>query len=268
MFIGILDFFTVYSMNRIKRWKYWLESYLGSELLIEEKELIDEAVEDVFGYHAVQICPFNVNFLEKSRINNQYKLSFFYDQSYIGQKEDDRFIVSPQVLPIESQSVDLIILIHILETVEDPHLFLREVERILIPEGKLIICGFNPLGLWAINRFFKRSLLPSPVSNWVSLPRLKDWCKLLGFEIFAGRFLAYYPAINSRVWLKRLSWFNKFGPRWWPMAGGVYCISATKRNVGIKLRDPRLWRTPKFSKKAAPSVVAKPKPQSFLLKND
>ena len=72
-----MDFFTVYSMNRIKRWKYWLESYLGSELLIEEKELIDEAVEDVFGYHAVQICPFNVNFLEKSRINNQYKLSFF-----------------------------------------------------------------------------------------------------------------------------------------------------------------------------------------------
>ena len=51
-------------------------------------------------------------------------------------------------LPFEAQSVDLIVMPHTLEFTSDPHRLLREAERVLMPEGQLIILGFNSLSLW------------------------------------------------------------------------------------------------------------------------
>ena len=112
-------------------------------------------------------------------------------------EQDNVFIVAPETLPLPSDSVDLFVLAHIFETMHKPHSLLREVERVLRPEGKLIISSFNPYGLWAINRYFNDVNLPLNGANWVSLARLKDWCKLLDLEIVGGEFLAFYPAINS-----------------------------------------------------------------------
>ena len=76
------------------------------------------------------------------------------------------------------------------------------MERVLRPEGKLIISSFNPYGLWAINRYFNDVNLPLNGANWVALARFKDWCKLLDLEIVGGEFLAFYPAMNSPKWQK------------------------------------------------------------------
>src|SRR6202142_1225286 len=59
-------------------------------------------------------------------------------------------------LPFRSDSIDAIFLPHTLELVEDPYAVLREAERVLIAEGCLMICGFNPFSGWGVRRAFAK----------------------------------------------------------------------------------------------------------------
>ena len=144
------------SMSTENIWKIWLNSSLGQRLLAEEKVWFDKNLEDIFGYHAVQICPYKFNSLNNNRITYKYKFSFELCEGLIDE-HDNLFTVAPDSLPLPSDSVDLFVLVHIFETLNEPHALLREVDRILRPEGKLIICSFNPYGLWAINPDFNAS---------------------------------------------------------------------------------------------------------------
>ena len=94
---------------------------------------------------------------------------------------------------------------------DDPHQVLREAERVLIAEGQLIITGFNPASLWgvrqALGRIVDAPFLPK-AGQFLPLPRLKDWLKLLGFEVNRGRFGCYRPALRSQKWLERFSFME------------------------------------------------------------
>ena len=65
---------------------------------------------------------------------------------------------APDFLPIETNSIDLVLLPHILEFSSNPHQILREVQRVLMPEGHVIVCGFNPRSLWGVRGLFGRSI--------------------------------------------------------------------------------------------------------------
>src|SRR3546814_19954436 len=78
----------------------------------------------------------------------------------------------------------------------------------------------------------------------VSLPRLKDWFKLLSFELDRGRFGCYAPPCTSQAWLDRWSFMDAAGDRWWPVCGAVYVVSAVKRVAGMRLVGPT-WKTAK-----------------------
>ena len=64
-------------------------------------------------------------------------------------------------LPFDASSLDLVVLPHALELARDPHLALREVERVLVPEGRVVIVGFNPASLWGAAPA-ARALAPAP----------------------------------------------------------------------------------------------------------
>ena len=242
------------NMSTENIWKIWLNSSLGQRLLAEEKVWFDKNLEDIFGYHAVQICPYKFNSLNNNRITYKYKFSFELCEGLIDE-HDNLFTVAPDSLPLPSDSVDLFVLVHIFETLNEPHALLREVDRILRPEGKLIICSFNPYGLWAINRYFNGVNLPLNGKNWISLARFKDWCKLLDLEIIGGEFLAFYPAMNSKKWQNKIAWFQNIIQRWLPTTGAVYCLTIIKRRGGMKLLRSDVWRSKtKFGKKTVPSV--------------
>ena len=98
-------------------------------------------------------------------------------------------------LPIESNSIDLVLLPHILEFSANPHQILREVQRVLVPEGHAIVCGFNPRSLWGVRGLFgsvKDEDYPWQ-GNFIARPRLKDWLTLLDFEITEDRLCCYAP---------------------------------------------------------------------------
>jgi len=211
----------------------WFESALGSYLLSRELVYFDRAVADVFGFYAVQVGLPSIAFLRNSRIPHRV---------CCGHEAEARVRADAMFLPFESQSIDLVVLPHVLEYSDNPHQVLREVERILRPEGRMILSGFNPRSLWGIVRALKAGDGRFPWNgNFLNLPRVKDWLELLGFEFAAGSMCCYRPPINRESWLRRFRFMEPAGDRWWAMGGGVYFIQAIKRAHGMRLMMPA-WK--------------------------
>ena len=149
---------------------------------------------------------------------------------------------APEALPFDARSIDLVLLPHTLEFCADPHQVLREVGRVLTPEGYAVILGFNPFSLWGAWRLFaSRSRRVPWCGHFIQLPRIKDWLKLLDFELTRGRMLYYRPPLSNEAVMDRLFFLDKIGDRWWPMAGAVYLLVARKRVAGMIPLRPA-WR--------------------------
>jgi SAM-dependent methyltransferase len=224
----------------------WFDSALGSYLLSRELIYFDHAVADVFGFNAVQVGLPAVAFLRNSRIPQRVRC---------GLEGQVQVHADPMFLPFESQSIDLVLLPHVLEFSDNPHQVLREMERILRPEGRLILSGFNPRSLWGIARALKAGDGCFPWNGvFLNLPRVKDWLELLGLEFAAGSMCCYRPPINRDSWLRRFRFMEPAGDRWWAMGGGVYFIQAIKRVHGMRLLTPS-WKEPaKAAQALAPAT--------------
>ena len=224
----------------------WFETPKGGYVLAWERGQFDAAVEDVFGYNAVQLGLPGLDFLRESRIPLKIRAGL---ESGCGLRSE------PVRLPLASQSIDLLALPHVLEFSAQPHAILREAERVLMPEGSIVISGFNPLSLWGAARAlgWERREVPG-CGKFIGLLRLKDWLALLGFELTGGRFGCYAPPFSQGRWLERFGFMEKAGDRWWPICGGVYVVRAIKRNVGVRLVMPE-WRDKRAAKKALAPVT-------------
>lgn len=225
----------------------WFRTSKGEYVLAWEQAQYDNAVEDVFGFNAVQVGLPGVDFLRESRIALRFAIG-------PGSGEGDApLLADPCHLPLATHSIDLLVLPHVLEFSANPHQILREVERVLMPEGQVIISGFNPLSLWGLKGMFGGAEHPW-CGNFIGLFRLRDWLTLLGFELNGGRFGCYAPPFNQARWLQRFSFMERAGDRWWPIAGGVYVVRAVKRTAGMRLVLPS-WREQRAKRPALVQVA-------------
>jgi SAM-dependent methyltransferase len=217
-------------MSTAETFAEWLLTTHGKYVLEREQNFIDQSVADVFGFNAMQIGLPQYDLLRTSRIPLRIKA---------GTEPGAEVRLNVDELPFACDSLDLVILPHLLEFNEHPHQILREVERIMLPEGHVIITGFNPRSLWGL----RRALGPKQDYPWrgkfISLPRIKDWLALLGFEVVVGRFSCYAPPLTNAAWLKRLRFMEPAGDRWWAVCGGVYMLMAIKRVPGMRLIKPQ-----------------------------
>jgi SAM-dependent methyltransferase len=220
----------------------WLTTPQGAYVLDWEFAQFDSAVDDVFGYRAVQIGLPDVDFLRQSRIPHRFSVAL---------EAGAAIAADPLQIPLASQSVDLVALPHVLESHDDPHEVLREVERVLMPEGRLVISGFNTASLWRLRQLFvsRKNAEPPWDAHFIGLLRLRDWLRVLGFELDGGRFGCYAPPFRSRVWLDRFAFMEKAGARWWPITGGIYVVRAVKRVAGMRLITPA-WRKERARRRA------------------
>lgn len=223
----------------------WFESPLGAYLLEREQAYYDRTVADIFGFYAVQTGFPQFDFLRNSRIPKR---------THCGEEKPAEVLADPMFLPFESQSVDLLLMPHVLEYTDHPHQVLREAERVLRPEGRLVLSGFNPRSLWGLTRIIKGHEKGFPWNgHYLNMPRVKDWLALLGFELAAGSMCCYRPPINQENWLKRFRFMEPAGDRWWAMGGGVYFLQAVKRVPGMRVLTPA-WKAPAKAN-AAPSLA-------------
>ena len=224
----------------------WLHTPQGRYVMEWERARIDALIADLFGYNALQLGFSQDNLLSASRIPSRW---------IVGPTGKTDVRCDLQELPFAANSIDLVIMPHVLEFHDNPHQILREVERILIPDGQLLITGFNPLSLWGLQRHLpgKRNNFPAN-GNYLSVLRLKDWLQLLSFEVERGNFGCYAPPARREKWIKRWHFMEAAGDRWWSFAGGVYLLRAVKRVRGMRIILPP-WNTKKATHKALSAVT-------------
>jgi len=225
-----------------KQVETWFDTRLGHALLEQEQACLQEKIAGIFGYHLVQIGSPSAGFelLKGSPARNRVVLASAAEQSGIGIKADPRY------LPLASDSIDGVILPHTLDFSPDPHQLVREVERVLIPEGKVLLSGFNPWSQWGVGRLFRRRSGNMPwCGHFFSPKRVQDWFSLLGFDLEEVIYLHYRPPIHNQMVMQKLSFMERLGSRAWPMLGGVYVIQAVKRTVTMTPIRLNRWRMKK-----------------------
>ncbi len=252
-----------------------------------EQQRIDAQVADLFGFHALQLGMPEVDALRANRMPHRWLAlaappvpgeNACADASarppMTMPSHDPAYTPSAaaalycdfDALPFATQSLDLVVLPHTLEFTIDPHRTLAEVERVLVPEGRVVIVGFNPNSLWGLRQWSGRTaqrlgavggaghLFLPRAGDLIAHRRLADWLRLLSFEVQSGGFGCYRPALKSEAWLDRCAWMEPAGDRWWPVFGAVYVVNAVKRVRGMRLIG--LARNKLAKPRAAPAVVS------------
>ena len=204
-----------------------------------EQKCFDQIVADVFGFHAVQIGLPQINTLLENRMPLQALLMHANDSREYAARYHWHLIEGHYAeLPFANESLDLVVLPHVLEFAADPHQILREVDRVLRPEGRLIISGFNPASLWGARQYLSR-LIGNPYlprdGQFISLIRVKDWLQLLNFSLDRGHFGCYKFPLQGHAAMARMDFLESMGNRWWPIFGAVFLVSAIKRQQGMRL---------------------------------
>jgi SAM-dependent methyltransferase len=257
----------------------WLRTAPGQHLLAWEQDRLDHAVTDAFGFHAVQLGLPEVDGLRANRMPHRWVAcdSLVVPEALpLPPPLDELITMQPphapvglhcdfDALPFPNASIDLVVLPHTLEVARDPHLTLREVERVLVPEGRVMILGFNPASMWGLRQRLGRArgavglgggstLFLPRAGEFLGYWRLRDWLRLLSFEVEGGRFGCFRPPYRSARWLERRAWMEDVGERWWPVFGAVYFLEAVKRVRGMRLVG--LVRNEARQARSAPAVVA------------
>ena len=231
----------------------WFQTPPGQYLLDWERAQFDAALVDVFGYHALQIGLPDIDALAANRMPHRWLALTTPPPGPApaaappppdgGEPRRIALVTDSAALPFAEASLDLVVLPHTLELSPDPHATLREVQRVLVHEGRVAIAGLNPASLWGL-RQYRAHLLRGGGQGQLYLPeagefighwRLRDWLRLLQFELESLSFGCYAPAVRSARNLARFGWMDRVGARWWPIFGAAYFMVAVKRSAGPKL---------------------------------
>ncbi len=228
---------------------HWYGTDLGRSLIEAERERLRRLLPDLYGPIALRVSGYDYPSM----------LEFSEAIVRVGVREDNAFFggasavsAIAEALPFETKSIGLVLLPHILEFSGDPHQVLREVNRVLVPEGHLVLVGFNPVSLWGLRALLAGNRNHYPwTGRYYRLSRVKDWLHLLGFETESGEMAYYRPPTSSIKMHQRFAVFDRIGDRWWPMMAAVYILIARKREIGMTPIDPG-WRK---NKRLAPGLA-------------
>ena len=250
--------------QQLRMMERWFDTERGRRLLSRETELVGEALTQSFGYHLLQLSVDSRTVLFKhSRVQRKYRCHPFNASA-------DALCRCEQ-LPFDSESIDVVILHHVQEFAGDPHPLLREVQRVLVPNGQVLILGFNP---WSMLGAVSRLSCFLPESPWqnrmITCHRVKDWLGLLGFEILGVDYGMRVPRsvpkragtlVNSlwRRWpfggfylisaIKQVATFTPARPKWKPSGKGFEVLSPVKiRPVGYQPYPARTAQNPCLTK--------------------
>jgi len=208
----------------------WFEGACGQELLKQEKAILDQELPKFFGYHMLNmsVSP-DSKLTELSPINSQFLVS------PVKGTQRENVLAEFSALPVESDSVDVVLLHHTLEFSHNPHQVLKEVNRVLVHRGHVVIVAFNTFSLFGI---WKRiASLFSSSRQWrhssLGQHRLSDWFKLLDLEKTKVHHTFYRPPFSSGLLLKRFAFLDSIGNALRLPLGGVHIIIARKDVCGV-----------------------------------
>lgn len=231
----------------------WTDTPLGRALIEEEQRQIEPLLSKLYGPTAIQlgIAGFCGFIQASSSVHQIVAVEHPIHRELPGVALN----AAPEAMPFDARSANVMLLPHVLEFSADPHQVLREASRVLVPEGHLVLIGFNPFSLWGGRRTLGRLWDEAPPwsARFYTLARVKEWLSVLGFDVVSGTAACYLPPMKSTRVRDKLLFMRKAGARWWPMCAAVYILVARKREIGMTLISPRWRRT----RRLAPGLVGR-----------
>lgn len=215
----------------------WYARDNGQHLLQTTREAVARILDTAFGYHLLQVgYTRNHPLYQDSPINHR-----IYAAEQGGTQVS--LLATADELPLESDSIDTLIAHHCLEFHPNPHQVLREIQRVLTPQGQLLVVGINPFSMLGISTRL-RGL--SHKSLWhqhapISENRLTDWLHLLGCEVQDSIRLGSVPLAGGETLRKWLGAADAWGNSHNLPVGSLYILHAIKQVSAIH-RPRRHWQ--------------------------
>ncbi len=244
-----LDIFMDIEVNVYRKLQNWYDSYEGNLVYQSQYIELKDILPNCFGYHLFQLeGPKNLDWLQNSPIGHKVLGRFEYPELTF---EDSQIVIPYDQIPIQENSLDVIILPHSLDFYPDPSYLLKALVAPLMPEGSIIIFGFNPYSLLMIERWFQcQSLFEK--CNFLSSSNI---CKMLQenqCEIEQVKTFAFRPLLKNKSAMKKLRFLETLGSTCCPSLGCIYMIVARKRVETLTPLRLKNNAVPIISKKNVP----------------
>ncbi|HBH35266.1 MAG TPA: hypothetical protein DDW45_02330 [Gammaproteobacteria bacterium] len=209
--------------------KEWFETLYGEYIVNSEAGLLSQWLSQLFGYRMILLGT-RLQIWNRCSQQSHIRQRIWMNHSDTAGHLQCDILTTMSALPVKSDSIDLVVLFHALDRAEDPRRLIREVERILIPEGRVIIFGFNPYSLFGVWRMLGRRNSPEEMGGHlkVGCRQLMEWLSLLGMEVEEKRYFAFRPPLQKQSALDKVNFMEAAGQKLWPSSGGVYAIQAVK----------------------------------------
>jgi SAM-dependent methyltransferase len=245
------------TFRNLQQWDRWLGHFPGHSVLETEKKILLPLLAQFYGSEVLLIgTPRQQVLLQASIIPKRIVLSPLLNTH----RHQHPFLnIESELyeLPIASGSLDLVILPHVLEYLDNPHQLLSEAFRIIKPEGHIVICAFNPYSLWGLKKWWTKSDSIPWSGNFIKGSIIKKWLALADFELIKHCYTLYQPPISYEKLFKKFAILEWLGQKFSAPFGGVYILIAQAKVIPltpIKLR----W-TQKLSGMRIPNM-GMPKP--------
>ena len=233
--------------NKTEMLKYcsnWYQTLSGKTALNRLDDKCADIMSEIFGYYAIQIGTLSGqhDLLKSSRIAADFSLVSQELQSDTGFNASA--ITSIEHLPVATDNIDLVVASHVLEFSDDPHQVLREIDRVLVPEGHCILIGFNPFSISRIGQLIRSGFnRKNNLYKMRSVPRVRDWFSLLGFEVLDVHYMGMRLGTNNKKLFDRLSWLERWGDFAAPVLGNMYMFHVKKQVVAMRPHK-KIWEAP------------------------
>ncbi len=215
----------------LQHWDHWLaHQFLGKSLLDAEEKLLAKLVERHFGKHALLLgVPHQADLLKATKIPCHSILSPVIVREKIPGYIEGDF----SELPIMSGSIDLVLLPHTLEFIDNPRQLLAEACRIVKPEGLIAISGFNPYSAWGLRKLLAKHKTVPWASNFIRSHKVKSWLHLADFEMEQHTSVLFRPPVSNQALYKKLHYLERLGSKCFPMFGGAYMLLARAKVIPL-----------------------------------
>ncbi len=217
----------------------WFRTPLGRRLQHLEIKFLRRTLKVPYSFTLIQLGRLG---WEKHYLDSGYLRRFrIIDEISPPKSALPTIIAHPNSLPLMTESVDVLILPHTLEFSPDQHQLLREAERVLKPEGQLLILGFQPWSFYRLYRWLPDGRRSAP---WrcraISHQRLLDWLSLLNFT---GELRAWFD-FHTIHYASTNNWWRGYCSPFWSVAYAVLAIKRTYTIIPIK---PLLQSSPRWT---------------------
>jgi SAM-dependent methyltransferase len=218
----------------------WWASTAGAALVAAESQLLAEALEDVFGWELLQIGAWGAGreLLSGARTRHQAIVA------PPGLSVSADICARPTLLPILSDSIDAVLLPHILEFATDPYAIVREADRVLVGEGRLLVLGFRPWSLWGMRARWSRSGFPPGLRRVLSERRIREWLVLLGYEVVSAQHYLFRGPWRGGLDAQQGTGRMLRRGLTYPLPANAYLLKARKRVYTLTPIRPRLRERP------------------------